>query len=426
MHKKVRIEFSTTQTAQSNAKALNSTNNTPKIIDMPLELLLDIYEDLDVSSLTNIAKTHPYNWDAAGIVYKTKFAIEMFDIHGQQVFEGFLLDGENKKKEFEAMLSSLQTFGHLITKLKLNYNYFTDEQRETVNQYVNDYITNSLVEIELRSFKESDLLRLAVLLKHVEIVHLSEGNVSSHMNLSEIFTAVRTLDLTFAYRVPPSFFEYNFPHLEKIYWEHFIKTDSDTFERRLRLNPQLKYVNMWNCEWEGLRLMSELLPSLENIELLRIKADPPFQGDDIHLEHLKVFSLSDYISFTDLPRTPIIFGNLEEITCYARSSQCLDMFMQNKNMRKIQSIEFDANEMQRMAEELPNLEEFTGHHGINDESTSDKVVNFIETSRSLRRAAFRNSFGNNDAVVARLPNWSYTVEKNPFNYVVFIRNDIGA
>lgn len=394
---------------------------------MPLELLLDIYEDLDMSSLANIAKTHPYNWDAAGIVYKTKFAIDMFDIRGEWIFDSIFMHRENQMKEFETILSSLKMFGHLITKLKLSYKYFTDEQRETVNQYLNKYITESLIEIELKFFKKCDLFRLAAQLKSVEIVRLSDGNVSSHMNLSEIFTAVRTLDLTFVYRVPSTSFEFNFPHLEKIHMEYSMETDSETFERRLRLNPQLKHISMWNSGWEGLRLMSKLLPNLENIHLQRIKAEPPFQGDDIHLEHLKVFSSAAYTSFTvDMLQTPIIFGNLEEISCYADSNRCFDMIIQNKNLRKIYSIEFNANEMQRIAGELPNLEEFTADHSIDDDLIIDKVVRFMETNRNLRKATFWDSNENNDAVIARLhnwSNWSYTVEKRMFHYVVFSRNE---
>lgn len=268
-----RIDFHF-EISQSDAKAVNATNNTTKITDMPLELLLDIYEDLDVNSLTNVAKTHPYNWNAAAIIYRSTFAIEAFDIHGEYVFQdtfSWILDRENKSKEFESMLSSLQMFGHLITKLKLNYRHFTDEQQDRVNQYLNDYITDSLVEIELSHFTASDLSHIAAKLKSVKTAKLSNGNVTSHVNLSEIFAAVRTLDITFMHQVPESCFEYNFPNLEEIMMELSVETASQAFERRVRLNPQLRVIELWNCEWQGLRVMSELLPNLEKVNAFTLK-----------------------------------------------------------------------------------------------------------------------------------------------------------
>lgn len=106
---------------------------------MPFEVLLDIYEFLDRNSLTNVAKTHPLNLGAAEYIYRNKYAIETFDIRGVKVFDGIW---HNDNNNLDAVLNSLEVFGHLITKLRLNYSDFDNKQRDRLNQYIKNYTTN--------------------------------------------------------------------------------------------------------------------------------------------------------------------------------------------------------------------------------------------------------------------------------------------
>lgn len=87
-------------------------------------------------------------------------------------------------------------------------------------------------------------------------------------------------------------------------------------------------------------------------------------------------------------------------------------------------MEFDQNHLQRIAEELTKLEDSTTNYHLNDAIDVDNVVRFIETSKSLRRAAFWNSHLQiRDAVIARLHNWRCVVETDGFTFMVFYRND---
>lgn len=76
--------------------------------------------------------------------------------------------------------------------------------------------------------------------------------------------------------------------------------------------------------------MSKLLSNLEYLELIRITDEPAFEGEAIHLEGLKIFQTQ----YPNMLTTPIIFGSLEEITCYGPSISCFDMIIQNRNMKK--------------------------------------------------------------------------------------------
>lgn len=405
---------------QSNANELSSENNSTRLTDFPLELLLDIYEDLDLRNLANVAKTHPYNWNAAEIIFNHKHSIETFDINGTIVFNGELEEKSVNTHEFNSILNSLEMFGHLITKLKLDYSFFDDQQSEIINKHICKYVANTLNRIELIQFTGESLAGLEPL-KNVEIVNLAKGNVSSDgVNFSELFPSVRDLDIACMIRPKYGNFQHHFPHLETIKMEIFIDTDSPEFEQRLRLNPQLRKLWLMHYNWQNLKMISKLLPNLEYLELLFMEVSSDYDDGDIHFENLKFLSIHAYAEYLD--RSPIIVSSLEEIKCMASSDRCYDIIMQNKNLKKIKTVKLDGTQLYQIATELPNLEELLMDNKLEIDDVAG-VVRFLQTCKKLKKFLFWNWTHDTFDIIAtlheRLQDWSSFVEGV---YLNFVRN----
>lgn len=405
------------QNSQGDAKALNLDNNLTRITDFPLELLLDIYEDLDLNQLANVAKTHPYNWAAADIVYVHKFSLQSFDVNGTTLFDGDFNDGSNHTHEFNSMLNSLEVFGHYITKIKIDYSLFNEEQSEMINQHINKYVANSLVGVEILQFDEKNLVGLGGL-PNVKTVRLARGNATSdEIDFGKIFPALRSLDILCMCRKFANF-ERHFPKLEEISMEMFLETNLTKFAQRLQLNPQLRSLQLWTYRYDNLRMINELLPNLDRLDLGSIDTFTEYDdGGDIHFKNLKFLSIDSYLDYME--RSPIIVSSLEEIKCFASTESCFNIIIQNKNLKKIQSVKFDDTQLQRIGEELPNLEEILIQHTIQNNEEIDRVIRFLETSKNLKKISFwnwSNGIEVTAAIHARLPNWSSFVEGIYLNF----------
>lgn len=256
---------------------------------MPLELLLDIYENVDLNTLTNAAKTHPNNWSAAEIVFNHTFANQTFDVNGVSAFNGTWKDNSNNEHEFNTMLNTLEMFGHLMTRLQLNYYYFNEKQIEIVNRYLNKYVANSLIEIVLNNCGNGKYLTGTF--KRVECVHLLFGNVTD-MKLNEIFPVVNCLDLK--YMQFTSKIDYQLPHLVEMHIEcELVCHDANAteLERRLRLNPQLRRLWIFTANLNTLKMISEIVPQIEYLELRGIHGDSQMFDEDIQFSNIKNFTI---------------------------------------------------------------------------------------------------------------------------------------
>lgn len=393
-----------------------------KLIDIPFELLLDTYKYFDINTLANVAKTHSYNRRAAEVVFNDKFANKLFEINGKVLKRKECQIGFNYTFEFNAMLNALEMFGHLMTTLRLQYDYFTAEQSECINKHVSKYTKDSLISIEIKSPFDEYLKGLTGPFGSAKIVHLQNGQIkSNNFAFNQIFPAVRFFDLSTMTSISTECIEHHFLHLEEMHIEYMLSTNSPALERRLRLNAQLKALTIFEVNWMSLRMISETVPRLERLNLLGFNDVSSFQGNDIRFEHMKVWNMKKVCFFpAHIERIPIVFGNLEEITFDRPVNKWFNIVMQNKNVKRIISGELNDEQLQQMAEDLPNLEAIsTSYVAINGDAV-DKIVRFLETSGMLQRATFSNMNVNVcSEIVAKLPNWTAVAERKHF---IFVRN----
>lgn len=374
---------------QNEAKQFREASEHPtEISDIPLELLLDIFDHLDVYSLTSAAIANPFNRHATEKIFRTKFATD-FGINLQKINENQFKRVSNNISEFDAILNAVEVFGHLIKNMTVNYNAFTRVESERINSYLSRYVSESLNEIDLNGCHDRKLGGLIGPFKNVKIVHLRHGEVkASSINFKEIFSHVQTFDLTLMMSLSPESIDHHFPHLKSMNVEYLVA--SEKFERRLQLNRQLRNLSVYNVNWRGLRMLSELLPKLESLKLLRFYGKSHFEGNHIHFEHMKTFEMKVIQHFPDTMQTvPLVFGYLEEIKFDGSCDKWFEIIVHNEHLKKIDGVgEFSDEQLQQIVKDLTNLEELSMRLNAKTIDSIEKVMGFIGRSMKLKKVTF--------------------------------------
>lgn len=365
-----------------------------------------------------MAKTHPYNRRAAEFVFNDKFASKFFEINGKTFKRKEFHVGFNYTFEFDAMLNALEMFGHLMTALRLQYDYFTEVQSERINKHVTKYTKDSLIVIEIRSPFDEYLKGLSGPFRRAEIVKLQNGEVKSKtLFFNTIFPAVRDFDLSSMSFVSPESIEHHFEHLEQMSVEYMLPTTNPTLERRLRLNAQLKVLTIFEVNWTNLRMISETVPRLQRLNLLGFNDVSPFQGDDIRFEHMKVWNMKKVCFFpAHIDRIPIVFGHLEEITFDRPVDKWFNVVIQNKKVKRITTGELNDEQLQQLVENLPSLEDISTSYVAKTRDAVDRILRFFEMGKRLKKATFSNMNAQVwSEILAKLPvHWNVTEERSHF------------
>lgn len=361
----------------------NAVENFPKISDSSLNVLLDVYKDFNVSDFIEFVARRQQNRAAAEIVFKHKFLGEKYEIDGNLFRNGSI----------EETLDVLEFFGHLITKLKIDYEHIDANQSASLNRCLNECCSHSLLDIELLHCDDDKLTRLHGPFTKVENLKLQFGNLrSDSVEFEKIFPVVQHLDLGDMYFTSPGCFERHFSRLEDLtieFWNGLYPHTWAVLEKRLQLNPQLKHVTLDSGNWNTLGMLSKYVPTLESLNLRQFYDASTLQGDNmilIRFENMKVLKIGRKNEFHG-EKIPIVFGSLEEIECYAPIEQWIDVIESNKHLKKVTVGQLNDTQLLAIAEKLPNLKEFTtdykAHHPIRP------IVQYLEKSKHLKTALFK-------------------------------------
>lgn len=413
-----------------------------KITDFPFEILLNIFEDLDLNALANVAKTHPYNKRVAKYVFDHQLSKEVFNVNGYKTIDGHWTENSKNPFDFNSMLNALEIFGQSIASITIDYGCFDDEQSERVNEYLTKYVVDSLFAIELMNFHDKKLAGLRGPFSKVDFVHLRFGIIDlNDIKLNQIFPGVRSFDLNQMRESYSSCFEHHFPNLIEMETEFVRRNNADLtkLRRRLQLNPQLRYLIVNGANWEFLQMISEHALRLEYLGFDTFDGTSLDQANDnvisyiyrffemkqhkfnVHFEHLKGFGISSAEFSHSLQRIPISFGKLERFQCFESTEKWFDIFIQNKHLTKITVGELNDEQLQRITEELTNLQEFYMRYDfqIND---VDKVVQFIGANKELKKVDFSNENVDACDLVLRRLEGCWRCVKDGFFYV-FVRDE---
>lgn len=238
--------------------------------------------------------------------------------------------------------------------------------------------------------------------------------------MHEIFPSVKHLRIPYDKKLHPSIVEHHFPHLtelvDTIYDNNAIK-----LEHFLRLNPQICRLTIEKTDWGFLKMLSDILPQLEYLNVKRIDGEPT-NGVNIHFENLKTFKLS--FQYPRLAELPISFGDaLQEIIDWTTENNLFDVILRNKNLKKVFIYGYGKN-FERIADELPNLEEFSSGLELDSMDTVDQVVHFVETAKNLKKLGISSSWPKfENKVLEKLHGQWELIKYRNQNHIIFIRRE---
>lgn len=415
------------QHPHSTAEALNRNGEQTTIANFPSELLLIIFENLNLREFNIIAKSNQFYGRIALTAFKHTFGNKSLIINEN----GIYIETQQKQRasdygavksgDMDVMYSTLKLFGHLITKLIINYKHFRSWECGQVNARISKYLGTSLIEITLWKFNSIHFKNFIGPFEKVQILTIDECFIySNDINLPNVFPSLRNLQFTYDEKLRFSLFEHHFAHLEEIN-ELSYQGDVERIKTLLQLNPQLRKLKIQYITWEFLKKLSNLLPQLERLEIAVLSAQNSFNELEIHFENLrtlKLWSLRDLPS--NVPIIPLKFSDkFEELIDWTLGPHLLNFISRNKHLKKL----FTQNhEFLRIAEELPHLEEFRTDFSIYTTTNIEKVVQFLGVAKNLKQMKLKSyCAGSSDAILQRVSNeWEQGNGDSEFN-TVFIR-----
>lgn len=389
--------------------------------DIPVELLLIIYEHIDLAGLNSIAQLNSFHRCTASTVFNDKFGKKLFQIKSNHLN---IKDETNYFIEtignMNTMYLTLKVFGHLIGKLSIDYESFSEWESEQINGSITKYIIHSLREIELNCFNDAKLIRLNGPFEMVKKVGMHRGYMQSNLtDLSKIFPAIESIQFMDIQNIKPSIYVHHFPHLLEMNYEYSYNSDPNTMERLFRLNPQLRKLIIDHGDCNFLNTINELLPNIENLQLYKLCGDPLTGGGKIHFKNVKFFGISSmHDGHPNLRRLPLVFDCLEEISAKSNENLLLDVTVNNPNVKKAGFSYLEDDQLQWIPAKLPNLEEFWTQTSVLDV----QVIQFIETAKNLRKIQFWNCLGQfHQTIFERIKTEWEMIEGRFSHQVLFVR-----
>lgn len=397
---------------------VNSTRRRTTIIDLPVELLLTIAEMLTLGDLNMFAKIHPHTHHIASTVFKNQFGGEKHMISTGWIYAskgGYFEPIGN----MDVMYLALKMFGHLMTNLTIDYCSFSDWESGMINSRVSKYLKNSLTEIIITDGSRGTKNQLVTLkfldgpFENVKTVHFDGCRLSRQpTNLSHIFPALETLHILDTTLNLPSIIYHHFPHLmefkESSYFNRY--NELDEF---LQLNPQLRNLTVNAIKWNTLKMISETQSNLQHLQI-NILDGKVFEGDEVlRFEHLKSFKLKKFNNFSRDEDLPIVFGDeIEEILDWTKENALIQIILRNTNLKRVSAFNLGKEMFQRIAEELPNLDEFRIAFDVESEITVHDIIRFIGTAKNLMKLTlgeYDHPFSRAGAIHEKIQNeWTLT------------------
>lgn len=152
--KKARVE-----SKDEKEKGIDTPIEPMKITDMKHECLDMAFDYLEVHDLLNLAHASTWFRQAAVMAMKRK-RTKSVKLFNDIPTEFMWILGDLYVNGIKMCLRVLRCFGHVITCLEVDYDRFAANQRGYLDQYVNGYCVDTLVELHLLNGDEKTLKKL--------------------------------------------------------------------------------------------------------------------------------------------------------------------------------------------------------------------------------------------------------------------------
>lgn len=191
-----------------------SIPSSTKIIDLNDDCLIKIFGYLDLQNLFNVAVANEWLRSAAAVVYERKFGtktVEIYQIHGTRpktrssAVRNYFADLSATPKEWKYSIDIrssrlcfqyIRCFGPSISKITIDYNESMSKLYEHLHHYVNQYCTESLIEIGFWSKPGRPIEQFVKPFGNVEKVSVMNGSIGDQLpQFVEWFPHLRHLEL---------------------------------------------------------------------------------------------------------------------------------------------------------------------------------------------------------------------------------------
>lgn len=443
-----------------------------------MEIRLIIFEKLNLRDLLVISKTNSENRAIVDYIFRNsptfRLSTWIFEItHNSFDIAPAYHYRLGYSTEFGLTLYFIRTFGHLMTKWKIFYSSYyarvTPKQCKFFNRYISEYAANFVEEIKLSLEYESmscsvnDLAGpfrnvkkvtfAPVIHRYTEIIDYSNNSI--YNRISTLFPAMMSLEFNnFDFHQSlnhfPNLIRFTVNDDKRLLDPEIIKPAMELLKRMFQLNPQLQHVSISRyCTWDGMVMLANNLPNLKSLEVFDIDSysfalrenDPAnysgYNGEIIRFENLTKFEFRQFRSTHNfLQRIPLKFGKLEHFLFSSKFAfngpesieNWIQILLDNRNLKTIVvGNELNYQQLERIADGLPNLKEFTQlymKYSTSGDLPIDNVVRFMERALQLKRVTLS---GLNyieqercEAVVNRLRN-QWTIESYDSSMCIFVR-----
>lgn len=259
-------------------------------------------------------------------------------------------------------LKTLKYFGGIVQKLYLLLTNVDTKHSKIIGQYVNQYCTDTLMELSIDVQKGNFLRFIKKPFKNVHRVNFNFWPGSSEfanntLPLNETFPSLRTLFLNHPRTdFNSEYFRCNFPHLEHLSLTYGYKyMNVDLIKNLLNLNPQIRSLELEFCPEYLLQQISMILPQLERLSIsMGLSVQREIRLDNV--TKLKMNAIGNSLN--------IYFQKLQEMHMFFTSekySELITFLEQHAHLRRlnIQFWNIRPIEFEGITSNLPNLVEMT-------------------------------------------------------------------
>lgn len=379
------------------------------LLHLPVELRLNIFEQLGFEELIHACKALPEDRNLIEIVFRNMFKDhklqilyvgtpkENEEIHIRYEQMNIVdISAKNANETLKKLSVFFQCFGHCINKLVITYNSFEVRTLvEPLQRLIKKYVADSVNEVHLSyRYRYSELADSIIQFPNAKVVEIEDGQIDA-ATLHQMFATVRNLNLRSVEMLESLS---HFRHLKSLTtpkkWEAL--TFLPLFKKTLKMNPQIKCLSIRECSsWDFMKMLNEIRPDIESLEFFNIlvRGDEINSAEPLRFANLKVFKCTSFDGQRQeiITQIPFEFGNLDEIQFAGNKfiNSWVDIVMQNKKLRKIRVLNALRREhLERIADGLPNLEEIVMSYPYNDFKSVPDIVDLLQRAKQLKRAQF--------------------------------------
>lgn len=320
-----------------------------KITDITPFILETIFLYLDFEDLLSIADTNKQLRLASFVPFSRRLANRTIHLYpNRYAFETSTTNIQisNLKQIFQI----LRSFGHLITKLEYSGLYNPNHYR--IINYLNEYCSEYLIELTISKY-----------FKNAPITYPHTGRISNLF--TETIDFLKLNNLKFCDKMPYERFVLG--HFSNLNVFKFCDSAAnDEIAPFLRLNPQVKWFKIKLNDFDFLHSLTDLLQTIETLEIETCIDYRPQITPSIHLPNVKKFAIDFHGNQPGLimPSIPLLFDQLKEFSLCGVSTKYSTSFhkflSQNSSIERIEFKQLsgaDFSQAIKLQSVLPYLKE---------------------------------------------------------------------